>query len=91
MNVFILLCAQVVSGCEGGVVTIWDIDSGHQVLKFSDCHGNNEITALCLDATGSRLITGSRAGDIKVSGTGELPLTNTIYSYNLCNYMPQLP
>ena len=60
------VCAQVVSGCEGGVVTIWDIDSGRQVLRFANCHGNNEITALCLDTTGRRLVTGSRDGDIKV-------------------------
>ena len=56
----------MVSACEGGVVTVWDVDSGHQVLRFTDCHGKQEITALSLDATGRRLLTGSRAGDIKV-------------------------
>lgn len=64
-----MLCVcdvQVVSACEGGVVAVWDVDSGHQVLRFTDCHGNHEITAINLDATGHRLMTGSRAGDIKV-------------------------
>lgn len=57
---------QVVSACEGGVVTVWDADTGAQIVKLVDCHGNNEVTALNIDATGRRLITGSRAGDIKV-------------------------
>ena len=47
-------------------MTVWDVDSGHQVLRFINCHDNNEITALSLDGTGRRLITGSRAGDVKV-------------------------
>ena len=54
------------SGCEGGVVKVWDIDNGSQVLKFSQCHGKHELTAMALDSTGRRLITGSRAGEIKV-------------------------
>ena len=76
------VCVQVVSGCEGGMVTVWDIDSGRQVLRFANCHGNNEITALCLDATGRRLVTGSRAGDIKVILTAS---TNFLrfYSHSL--------
>lgn len=57
------------SGCEGGVVKVWDIDTGYQVLKFSECHGKHELTAMALDSTGRRLITGSRAGEIKVCAT----------------------
>jgi hypothetical protein len=48
------------------VVKVWDVDSGSQVLKLTDCHEGNELTAMNLDATGRRLVTGSRAGDIKV-------------------------
>ena len=54
------------SGCEGGVISVWDMDSGNLVLRFDDCHGKNELTAMNLDHTGHRLLTGSRAGDIKV-------------------------
>ncbi len=54
------------SGCEGGVVNIWNVDTGCQVLRFSDCHGSDELTAMNLDSTGRRLVTGSRAGDMKV-------------------------
>lgn len=49
------------------MVKVWDIDSGSQVLRLADCHGGNELTAMSLDATGRRLVTGSRAGDVKVS------------------------
>ena len=56
----------MVSGCEGGVVSVWDVDTGCQVIRFADCHGDNELTAMNLDSTGRRLVTGSRAGDMKV-------------------------
>lgn len=61
-----LALLQVVSGCEGGVVNVWDVETGCQVLRFTECHGTDEITAMHLEATGRRLATGSRAGDIKV-------------------------
>ena len=57
---------QVVSGCEGGEVNVWSIDSGGQILRFTHAHDKHEITAMALDTSGRRLITGSRAGDIKV-------------------------
>lgn len=53
-------------GGEGSEVNIWDIDTGEMVVQFGDCHGSNEITAMAIDASGRRLITGSRKGDIKV-------------------------
>lgn len=53
-------------GGEGSEVNVWDIDTGEMVVQFGDCHGNNEITAMTIDASGRRLITGSRKGDIKV-------------------------
>ena len=56
----------MVVGGEGSEVNVWDIDSGEMVVQFGDCHGNNEITAMTIDNSGRRLITGSRKGDIKV-------------------------
>lgn len=63
---FLLLWLQVVVGGEGSEVNVWDIDTGEMVVQFGDCHGSNEITAMAIDASGRRLITGSRKGDIKV-------------------------
>ena len=57
---------QVVVGGEGSEVNVWDIDTGEMVVQFGDCHGNNEITAMAIDASGRRLISGSRNGEIKV-------------------------
>ena len=57
---------QVVSGCEGGMINVWDVESGSHVLRLLESHEKNELTAMSLDVSGRRLITGSRAGDIKV-------------------------
>lgn len=46
---------------------VWDITTGAKVLRFKDCHGLEEITSMSMDALGKRLITASRAGDMKVS------------------------
>ena len=59
------------SGCEGGEVNVWNVDSGGQILRFTHAHNKHEITAMALDSSGRRLITGSRAGDIKVTGFSE--------------------
>ena len=66
---------QVVSACEGGMVSIWDVDTGCQVLDFRNCHGSDELTAMSLDSTGRRLVTGSRAGEMKVVRFFEVPLS----------------
>lgn len=57
---------QVVSGCYGSVVSVWDIDTGEKTIQFSNCHGNQEITAMAFDPSGRRLITGARDGSIKI-------------------------
>ena len=43
-----------------------DVENGSHVLRLLECHDKNELTAMSLDVSGRRLITGSRAGDIKV-------------------------
>ena len=47
-------------------MNVWNVDSGGQILRFTHAHDKHEITAMALDSSGRRLITGSRAGDIKV-------------------------
>ena len=56
---------QVVSGCHGSVVTVWDVDTGEKVIQFSGCHGNHKITAMAFDLSGRRLLTGGRDGSLK--------------------------
>ncbi len=57
---------QVVSGCHGSVVKVWDVDTGEKIIQFSQCHGKMEITAMAFDPTGRKLITGGKDGSIKI-------------------------
>ncbi|KAJ3105690.1 WD40 repeat domain 95 [Phlyctochytrium planicorne] len=57
---------QVVSGCQNSTVSIWDLASGDKIFQFHNAHGKLEITAMCFDRTGRRLVTGSRDGIVKV-------------------------
>lgn len=57
---------QVVSGCHGGTVSVWDVDTGSKIMQFSQAHGEAEITAMSFDPSGRRLITGGRDGTIKI-------------------------
>lgn len=57
---------QVVSGCHGSVVKVWDIDTGEKIIQFSHCHDKMEITAMAFDPTGRKLITGGKDGSIKI-------------------------
>ena len=69
---------QIVSGCEGGTVSVWEVESGRCMLRMSKCHGRNEITAMVFDRSGRRLITGSSTGEIKVTYYWE-------YRHKLCD------
>ncbi|KAI8812174.1 WD40-repeat-containing domain protein [Cladochytrium replicatum] len=57
---------QVVSGCQNGTVSIWDIATGEKIFQFHNVHGKHELTAMCYDHSGRRLITGSRDGVMKM-------------------------
>ncbi|KAI8902061.1 WD40-repeat-containing domain protein [Globomyces pollinis-pini] len=57
---------QVVSGCQSGVITLWDPTCGEKIFEFHRPHGSLELTALCFDLSGRRLITGSRDRTIKM-------------------------
>lgn len=58
---------QVVSGDDGGMVSIWDIETGAIVQKFGPAHGEgNKITAGMFDSTLRRLITSGSDGSVKI-------------------------
>ncbi|KAJ3044600.1 hypothetical protein HDV00_001526 [Rhizophlyctis rosea] len=56
---------QVVSGCDAGVVNVWDIFTGTKTFQFSGIHGKSETTAMAFDSVGRRLVTGGRDGTIR--------------------------
>ncbi|XP_044886891.1 WD repeat-containing protein 49 [Mauremys mutica] len=57
---------QVISSDTGSTVTFWLIDTGQKINQFTGCHGNAEISTMTLDATETRLLTGSTDGTVKI-------------------------
>ena len=58
---------SVVSGDDGGFISVWDIEGGHLLSKFGNAHGNNgKITAGCFDSTQRRLISAGSDGTCKM-------------------------
>ncbi|XP_060578286.1 WD repeat-containing protein on Y chromosome-like isoform X2 [Ruditapes philippinarum] len=65
---------SVVSACQESVVSIWDTNSGVKMMQFVNAHSRIErgvmvpveITALCFDQNGRRLVTGARNGTVHV-------------------------
>ncbi|XP_013775753.1 WD repeat-containing protein on Y chromosome-like [Limulus polyphemus] len=64
----------VISTCHGSVITVWDLNTGDKIIQFNKCHKITkigvyypvEITAMTLDPTERRLITGGRDGTVKI-------------------------
>ena len=78
---------QVVSGCHGSVVSVWDVDTGEKTIQFSHCHGNMEITAMAFDTAGRRLVTGGRDGSLKIWNFNNgacLSVLQTKYDVEVC-------
>lgn len=50
----------------GSVVSVWDVDTGEKIIQFSNVQGGGEITAMCFDPSGRRLITGGRNGKLNI-------------------------
>ncbi|XP_066456795.1 cilia- and flagella-associated protein 337 isoform X1 [Eleutherodactylus coqui] len=57
---------QVISSDTGSTITFWMIDTGRKIKQFSGCHGNAEISTMALDASETRLLTGSTDGTVKI-------------------------
>ncbi|KAJ3325279.1 hypothetical protein HDU76_013215 [Blyttiomyces sp. JEL0837] len=55
---------QVVTGCYGGVINVWDSSTGLKTFRFAEAHGKSEITAMAFDTGFRRLLTGGRDGTV---------------------------
>ncbi|TPX34347.1 hypothetical protein SmJEL517_g02962 [Synchytrium microbalum] len=55
---------QVVSGCDGGVVNVWDATSGAKTFRFTGA--KSEITAMAFDVGRRRIVIGARDGSIRM-------------------------
>lgn len=58
---------QVITGCEGSVITFWDLNTGRKAQHIAEAHGAEEISCMTMDPSGRRLMTGDRTGNIHVS------------------------
>lgn len=71
----------VISACQNGTVTVWDIDTGRSVIEFNACVDCMRLSALSIDGSHRRLITATDDGQLRVwnfsSGTelAVLPVT----------------
>ncbi|XP_028395926.1 WD repeat-containing protein 64-like [Dendronephthya gigantea] len=66
---------QVVTICLEPVLKVWEMETGHLVYHIQEPHGpGHEVTALNVNTTGYRLITGGYDGSMKVwdFGSGQL-------------------
>lgn len=66
---------QIVSICLEPVLKVWEMETGQLVYQMSEPHGPaHEITAVNVNTTGYRLVTGAYDGSIKVwdFGSGQL-------------------
>ena len=78
-----------VTACQDSVVSVWDTNTGDKVMQFVNAHYRVErgvqvpveITALCFDHNGRRLVTGARNGSVHVWN----------YNNGLCMQRFQLP
>ncbi|KAG2468526.1 WD repeat-containing protein on Y chromosome-like [Polypterus senegalus] len=58
---------QVVSGCIGGFVCVWDILTGKKVVQFMNTEDRKAaITAMAFDDLQRRLITGCKDGTVRI-------------------------
>lgn len=71
----------VISACQNGMVTVWDIETGKSVIEFNACADCMRLTALSIDGSHRRLITATDDGQLRLwnfsSGTelAILPVT----------------
>ncbi|XP_041352298.1 WD repeat-containing protein 64-like isoform X2 [Gigantopelta aegis] len=66
---------QVVSVCTESFLKVWEMDTGKVIYSITEAHGPGiEITAITLDKSGYRLVSGGYDGSIKIwdFGAGQM-------------------
>ena len=60
---------QVITVCTESVVKVWEMETGKLVYQITEAHGANvEVTAIGIDKTGYRLVTGAVDGMFCIIG-----------------------
>ena len=56
---------QVITVCTESFVKVWEAETGKLVYQITEAHGSNvEVTAIGIDKTGYRLVTGAIDGTL---------------------------
>ncbi|XP_065178702.1 WD repeat-containing protein on Y chromosome-like isoform X1 [Sycon ciliatum] len=58
--------AQVITGCEGSTIAVWDLYSGVRQTELKNAHSGLSLTAMALDEANSLLFTAARDGQVKM-------------------------
>lgn len=56
----------VISACQNGTVTMWDIETGKSVIEFNASADGMRLTALSIDGSHRRLITVTEDGQLRL-------------------------
>ena len=57
---------QVISCDVASTLSVWDLDSGDLSWSVDNAHGKEKISAVCVETTGTCLLTGGAEGRIKM-------------------------
>ena len=64
---------QMVSICTESIMRVWEISTGRQVYQIVEPNGRGvEVTALALDISGFRMVTGALDGKLVIYALGLL-------------------
>lgn len=71
---------QVITVCTEPTMKVWETEAGKLVFQVHELHGRGiEVTAMSVDSSGYRLVTGAADGSMKVwdLGSGQVIKTST--------------
>lgn len=54
------VCAQAVTGDQGGAISVWHVSTGKLRYRFTNTHKGKQLTAINFDSAKRRLLTGAR-------------------------------
>lgn len=63
---FNLTMRQIISCDIGSTLSVWDLDTGDLSWSVEKAHGNNKISAMCIEESGACLLTGGHEGQVKM-------------------------
>ena len=58
---------QVITVCTESTMKVWETETGRLVYQITEAHGANvEVTAVAVDTSGYRLVSGAIDGELRI-------------------------